>query len=655
MLERLKRAFGLKIRKKDIRMDKQGILFAIAAVLFLVEINGPVLFSFVSTPLAYLMAAMSAVFIAYVVAYASYVSGNEHGTKKALECLFSAFVLLFLISSAVVFGYYRADLYAAYYIFLLVISVIPFFLPLILFVFLGRSMAEQRVAKKYRRKYRVFAAALFAAAVILIVMFFLSKYFVTGASVDDEEFIGLQAAVAFANGQNPYAVNVAAPLYKAFLSNFSGLPTLTTTGTLVGTLNYPALFFLVSVPFAIISKAGLYNFQYTGMFVDIVLFSVIMVFAVTYSIKREHLKLPPVILILFLLLSISFVSSFVNFLMFGLLTFAFYKSGSKYVWILLGICASLQEQLWIPVLLLIIYSFSNHGSKRGAANLIGTALVFLLINGYFIALGPSIYLKDVFTPVNGYLFPSPQAPFGYLLMKVYPILLSSYTPIFFGAIAASAIAFIYLNQKRLVFLFSLVPLMFLYHAIPPYYDFFIGMLVISFYIKDDIGALGPHPAKERRVLTLPLAVTLVMMIAIGLAAYAIHEHGSFQRTDVYVSNATAAVSGNYLIYDATLHYGNGSPQSLFAMEYSAYGSLDVPGESGPLGPQILHISGENLTQPRNVSSNLTNINIILLGQPEKSVNFSIAVPGNPANAISAQCVLYYGNYYYICPDAFVRK
>ncbi len=654
MLSKLKEIFAFRISRKNVKPDRKMLAFAIVAFLVLVEINGAVLYGYISNISLIFDVAIMVLFIAYAIGFVYYKKEKGKSLDTLLKCLFAAVVLTFALHFAFLFIYFQTNLYLLYYIFIFIISGVPFFLPIILFAFLGRSFQEAKVARKYKKGYKIIASVFIATAIILMLFFFLSKYFISGAVTDDEEFLGIQSAMALVNGHNPYTANFSNTLFQNYTNDTTLVPTITTSGSIVGKIDYPAMYFLVSAPFFLFSKLGIYTFRYSGLYIDLAIFALIMVFAVAYAIKYKYLKLPPVILIAFLLLAATLQSSFVDFLMIGLLVIAFFYSKNKYIWVVLGICASIQEELWIPVLLFLIYSFNNYGFKKGIRDLAGTILIFLLINGYFIIAGPSAYFKDVFTPISGYLLPTTYSMMGFLILRIYPILLNSFTFLFIASIAATCLAFLYLNQKRLIFLFSFIPLLFLYHGISPYYDFFIALIIISLYMKDDSLAVSRLKSTIKNIsLYRAVMVTAIAAIIFISVIYLVYSHIEYQKIDLYVTNASITTSGNYTIYSAVLHQSNTPFNSVFVGEYSAYKGMSTPDTLGPLTGSMLAINGMNISQS-NVSASRTNINIINLNASYSTLDIKLEASGYSDNAIAAQCFLYNGAFFYTCPSATIK-
>jgi uncharacterized membrane protein len=465
------------------RIDKDRAMFAVASFVFMMDAFD-FIYALASRATVVLDAAICAVYFTYAIFY--FVNEKDRARKsKYLSALFAVLVASVLLASAfdiLYFNAHSAPIIATPMIELL--SSVPLVLPVALLIFLARAAYIQKVARKYRKAVRAFSYFLYFTAVVFLVIWYLSGWVFAPNALhfDDEGFITLNAANVFASGHNPYAANFSSIIHSNLSKTVQGV-TLTTNNALVGFLSYPALSFLIFAPFALINSTGTYRFTYGGFYILFALFIFILMMATSFVLKDVHIKSPPVGVIIALLFMFSFFATISNFLMLALILIAMYKIESRHLWIVLGILASLQQEVWIAVLLFLIYTARNYGMKRGMYNLLGTALVFILINGYFIMLNPSAFARGILSTVNGSVSPSPFPVFGYLILKFCPLPLSE-SAIFFAALIVTLILFSYFNRKRLIPLFALLPLLFLFNGIPIYYVFFVSALVISMYMKE---------------------------------------------------------------------------------------------------------------------------------------------------------------------------
>ena len=470
------------------KIDKEMTMFAIASFMFLIDV-----FNFVYDFVSRVSTALNILICAAYVTYAITYFANEKSLAQKSRCFSALFVLLaalVILTSAFDISQFNAQkilhiVTPIYFCAVGLLTSIPAILPLVLLVFLARSLYVHKVAKKYKKGIRALSYVVYFAAIAFLIICSLLVFKPNPMHFDDEGFITLNAANVFAKGQNPYTANFSSILGSNLSKTVQGV-TFTTNNTIVGFLSYPALSFLVFAPFALISNADAYHFTYGGLYVLFPLFVFILVMTISYVLKEEYIKKPPVMVIVSLLFLLSFFESVENFLMFALMMLALYKIESKYLWVVLGVLASLQEEVWIVVLLFLIYAVRNYGMKRGMYEALGTALVFILINGYFIMLSPSSFARGILSTVSGALTTGPYPVFGYSIMSAFPSL--SESMVFFAALIAVLIMAYCLNVKKLIPLFGLLPLMFLFHGTLIYYVFFVSALVVSMYIDEPVMA-----------------------------------------------------------------------------------------------------------------------------------------------------------------------
>ncbi|HUC38801.1 MAG TPA: hypothetical protein VL944_01590 [Candidatus Acidoferrum sp.] len=637
-----------------LKFDNQKLLFVIAAFVFTIQMSLTSLFSILSQTVAAITAISSIAFIAYsilfIIDYKPGKKTNRYG--NLLTLLFVAVLALAFLDSLFSIAWLHADLFSILSIPFLMAESVVILLPPLLFIFFGFSLMAKKAPKAYQKKIMIFAGILIAAGAIILIVFFFTNFFgVIPLRLTDEEITTLNAAQSFLAGHNPYAISFKQQLYNYFELQISEhtVFTFNTNNTFESGLDYPALSFIFSAPFAALFQTGISSGSYQGAALDLGVSAAILILLFGKMMKYDGKGPPVVVLVAFLLIFTDF-ASFLNFLMMALLLYAFYKTDCKYLWVVLGLAASLQEEMWIPVILLLLYSFRNYGIRKGAYNLMGTAVVFLIINSYFIAANPHAYITNVLVAVNGYILPNSSAPFGYIVLSVYHVLLSSQNVLFYASAAVLALLFFLMNEKRLIFIFSLIPFMFLFHAIPPYYAFFVMALVLSLYVNDSERKKKPLQISRTQTYAIMLLIALIIAAAVG---YTIQSHNRYDSVKVNVYGASLITQpGNYTYYNASLD-DSGPIRELTLTQYLVYYGGSTPVFLGPAGDHILVYPYENIS---NMSMGyLTNPNRILLNQSASSTEISVRMKsGSNLTVYRAECVLYNESFYYICPSASAK-
>ena len=183
-----------------------------------------------------------------------------------------------------------------------------------------------------------------------------------------------------------------------------------------------------------------------------------------------------------MLLFITNVLSFLTFLMLSIMLIAYFKLESGWGWVFLGIGAAMQEELWIPILLLIIYSFSACDRRRAMINLAGAGAVFGIFNLPFLIMNASAYIHAVLLPANQFLPFDSAAPIGYSIFMLAPQI-NIFGILFILAIIFISAIILITKSKKSIPILSMIPFMVLSHALPFYYYFF--MLFFAIVVLND--------------------------------------------------------------------------------------------------------------------------------------------------------------------------
>lgn len=539
----------------------------LALAMMLVEADGACPMLFLSDGIGLASLAFFILFFAFVIAC---ITRRPAKTKHAcsrrsalLHLAFAAMVIAFALSMTIdarlTFGelaYVAVMLYSLALYFVL-------FLPLFFFTLFAAYFA--RIKHDYRA-----AAVLLLVILMVVVLYYSSSFLLKGFTIDDEELLSLASVKFLLNGTNPYAASVSGVLYE-----FGHHITITTNNEIIGVMDYPALFFLSFAPFYFASPPTLQNLGTVDLPLQAAAVVFVMLVVFGFVIEKDDLLRPKFLLLASLMFPLAYVSSITTYLMLALILLAYAKIDSKYAWLPLGLCLSLQEELWLPALFLFAYSLNRHGIRRGMLNIAGAAAVFLAINAYFIALSPGAYVSAVFSPLGGLILPSSPSPFGLLLLKGYPVLLSAYAQLFELTAALLLVVFLYLDRKELVPVFSLAVLLIMPHVLISYYAFFLFLVMFAACTNEGGGAAGviTKILKSRKLLFC----SMVLALAACMAFLAVSSHAAYARNfDIELANQslTQNALGNTTVYRATIAYGNLSNGTVY-LAAEAHGGLRV--------------------------------------------------------------------------------
>ena len=517
----------------------------------------------------------------------------------------------------------------AFELFMIASIVMTVSLPL----FLGIHLANGRDRRSAR-----FGYALIVIAIALIAVYFASGLVVRSYHIDDEMYISMLSMVnLLAHGTNPYAHSFAAQLY----SNSSIGMTFTTNNRISGTLEYPALYMLAEAPFVLLARLNTFSsLEHVVSGAQIAVFLAFLLVVIGFSIETRMRK-ELIGLVLIVGFMVVLMSSINEILMLALLILAYREAGNKYSWLLLGLCVSMQELLWIPALLILAYTFRNYGLKKGFSDIVGAASVFLLINGYFILQGPSVFFSSIFSTTRGLDLPFGSSPFGPFILLNYHTLLGLSSAIFYIAIMLMVVASLYFNDKRLVGLFSMIPFMFAFRSLESYYSFFALFLFVTLLMKKPV--LEKRPQLGLRHKAVLAALTCLLIAGLVIATHSSHVD-YVKGLDLSISNQSAlhATSSNSIEYFGTLHYnGTGTAYLMFFGYSSAFGIQKIGLYNQSLIGSAVRCASGNVTC-------MVNVNRLELNGSDHTIHIAADIPYSLADGNNGiRIAIYTGNYFYL--------
>jgi hypothetical protein len=496
----------------------------------------------------------------------------------------------------------------------------------------------------------IVALALFIFAVALFFIYQVYIFGYKGIGIDDETVIAYRALSAMLAGHNPYLFN-SAGIMANNITKYGF--TMLTNNTVVGRLDYPALYMLVGLPFYAPFNGSVVNIIDNGNALGYLMMFLLSLFVFGFIVGKKSigdLKILAPAIFVFIFYSLQIVSPQYSIAIILLLLLLRYID-NKYIFIILGIAASLQELLWVPVLLTLAYISSTRGVKHGARYVLLTLLVFLLINGYFIAMGPGVFVSQVLKPLNGNLLPFYLAPISSLVQGITPIPLGGYGILFYILFALSVIITLYSANKLTIFTGMILSYFALSHSLIIYYLMPIAIMASAFVMDQKLSGksrfrswLLDHKISRRSTaITVSISAVLLFVIMIayfhsiyatgfGVSVYGQmvvrNNNGTFDKVSVYSSTNTSQNA-----YMLGFYYPNNSQTD----------------EEGLALLQNSKITNSSCTENCSVSGYM-NFNIATLHKGLNHVYFYV-----PKNATSFDCSFYRGKYFYLCPPIYIVK
>jgi uncharacterized membrane protein len=289
------------------------------------------------------------------------------------------------------------------------------------------------------------------------------------------------AAMLFANqGANPYTQSMAKAL-DIFAVKPSDLTPLT-SGTYLTTFQYPALHFLVFVPFVWL---GLPDMRWV-----LGLFEVAVV--LTLYVKGPRKLRPMLLLPLFAGsdLMINFTAASVSDALWvlPLLFAAFYTDKPVHSGFFYGLACAIKQTPWFLAPFLLIYLIRSNDGKSlrerlmRAAKFAGTTgAVFLAFDLPFMLASPTAWFGNVLTPMAEDLVIHSQGLSSLTEIGILPVGRAFYTVIFAAVFVVLIVNYyVYFDKLRYVFwIFPGIVLWFSYRALTNYIIYWTPLMLVS--------------------------------------------------------------------------------------------------------------------------------------------------------------------------------
>ena len=257
---------------------------------------------------------------------------------------------------------------------------------------------------------RIFSIA-FMLTVLFAIMFLSFLFYLAAPPLPtDESTIDLYSAKLFLEGINPYNAALTANAFAYYnYPLYSNTPI--TTGGYVDSLTYPALSFILLIPSAL--------FHIKGSTVMLPFFAIPIILTWYRGWKRKDYLTSVLILLPFLSFTIyssQVVFSDLDIVWASLLMLSYYFfPNEKLSGSLFGLALSVKQFPAIAAPFLIIFSIREYGWKKTGIWILFAFISFMVVNGYFIAIGYQFYFTSIieneFAPLIGVGFGISQISF----------------------------------------------------------------------------------------------------------------------------------------------------------------------------------------------------------------------------------------------------
>ena len=622
------------LRNRPKHIDRHYLFFILITSIFLIfSISSSILNYFYRYGLVFGVTA-TAIFLIYAVVYL--LERQKKRRRCLLDCLFAAFLVnmsAMVAYSALISGIFLYSMLTYVYITLvyavmIIVAAFPFFI--------GAYLIRNKISTKL-------GIVFLALAVILLAIYFVSGLVVKSYAASDETFVVVREITYALRGINPYNYSLARQLYAN--RTLMGIA-VTTNNTVIGRMPYPALYMLLNFPFYVFAyPPTIHNIGLRILPSEVAVFMAFLFIVIVFSIDKERAKYPILGLMSILALLVSYSSFIPNYiLMLAMLVLAYKSTGTKYSWLLFGLCISIQEFLWIPIVMLIAYTFNNYGFKKGFYDVALALLVFLAINGYFIAQGPQTFFSSIFMQIKLIIAPN-NSSFGFLMQSIFPLLQGTYQILFGVAILLMLAAYVYTNKKYMLGLFGMVPFAFMFFAQARYYAFFAVLLFITMFIsekgKSERGTITKFLRSNRKLL----AFAVLFLLAVSALAILASHYDFARRFDIRVSGQRIYYDSalNRTVYSANMSYGNLSCGHVYFTLFYYTGKFDSIG----IGNHSVIASNATSCNSSDIQCASIQNRISLNGSGVYHMAIYLANGNDTKNFSHARMLIYNGDYIYI--------
>ncbi len=296
---------------------------------------------------------------------------------------------------------------------------------------------------------------LMASAIAIMTTLYLFYGIFAKSGITDEMYIDIYSAKTILNGINPYGLKI--PI-GSFIAN--GVPiyflTPTMNGSYINSLEYPALSFLILIPFII--------FNINPVLLPVLFSSILTIIIAVRYFKSSISYVTPLATALSLInLNVIFFSlSGMNDVVWAVfLSLSIVFIGKKFTGgIFYGLSIAFKQVPFILFPFLIVYIYKTYGMKKALYFIISAILVFMIFNLPFIIWNPGTYIHSVISPESASLIGIGFGPSQFAFAGYAPFV-NNYV---FGVAAVVfilvALALYYINFEKYKYALTAIPLIF---------------------------------------------------------------------------------------------------------------------------------------------------------------------------------------------------
>ncbi len=400
--------------------------------------------------------------------------------------------------------------------------------------------------KSYKLYILIFVLLIFISIPIYLIQSY--NIHATQWKGTDEIAFNYYASYLLLHGINPYNSTMASVLSTNHL-----IPTYELNNTCECSFDYPALGFLLLAPLSLFK-----NFLSTYVLVGIIV-SALVGFLLYKKSKFGNYALLPITVwfaaVFYFIAPAATLTSIIAVSLFLLIAYI-YRSKIILSGVLIGLAVSIHQLAWFVAPFFYIIILKEAGKKSMLKSILITALIFILANGYFIAISPHKTLDNIFSLFLTKLqFEGPSLI--QLLVDFYPAAYWSLTLILIIVFISSLVLFYFYNDT-LRPLLAITPIMILFlswRSTPAYTLIFIPLL-IGLYIFDRSEKSKDLISNKRLIVYSLILILLFVICIIIYAHFEYTKSNALEITSIKYDTSKNLTTGTTIVSNIRINLAN---------------------------------------------------------------------------------------------------
>ena len=360
----------------------------------------------------------------------------------------------------------------------------------------------------------------------------------------DESVFNLYSAHLFLNGLNPYNPNLMSQAFSfyGFPLNSNSPVTPLTTGGIVQSMTYPAFSFLIFIP------ASIFDINVSLFILPFFALPILIVWYSAWSKKNylySSLLLLPIVSVIVYAYQAGSGYTDVFWASFVMLSY-YVLPRAKLSGFLYGLSVSVKQFPVLAAPFLLFFLFKEFGRTRMMWWVTFAVISFLLINGYFIAIGPSYFFKAMVANELSPLIGIGYGPAQLSFLGILPINRNIFTVLLISVFLIFLVFYLlkYDQVKYLLFAFPIIIFLFNYRLFVQYLFFwlFITLIPIQDVFRyqnkqvESSSKMAINTKTRARLRKFGIVAISIIVISSGFAIF--HEIQAQKENQIVINNVS---------------------------------------------------------------------------------------------------------------------